>query len=480
MTLGLRARLFLLSLGLMALGSLAAYGCLDLRLTDRARTSAEDRSFVPMLAVEDALAEARTVFLAATLFGVVGAWALSALAVRWAVRASSSLVETARAVVSGGTSESSPPGDPAFAELGHALDHLAGSHLSTLGDLRRQGERMGRILNGMQEGVLLLDEQGRIAFVNPALRHMLLLGADAVGRAPSQVLHNAELEDLLLSAREQAAPVRREIDLGGLKPRRLEVRVAPLPGELGTVFAMFVDVTEMRRLEGVRRDFVANVSHELRTPVTAIRSAAETLTTAIQTDPGAVPMFVEIIDRNAERLHGLVEDLLDLSRIESRELKLKLEFLDLSEIFSQVIGLFAERADKKGIALRSDLEEGFPPAVADRRALEHVLSNLVDNAVKYCGSGSTVRLSADRGDAAVRVLVADNGAGIEPKHLARLFERFYRVDTGRSRELGGTGLGLALVKHLVEAMGGKVGVESAPKVGTTFFFTLPRRDPARS
>jgi two-component system phosphate regulon sensor histidine kinase PhoR len=255
------------------------------------------------------------------------------------------------------------------------------------------------------------------------------------------------------------------------------VRVAPLAGEQQGLFAVFVDVTEVRRLESLRRDFVANVSHELRTPVTAIRSAAETVQSAAANDPGAAIQFIDIIARNAERLHGLVEDLLDLSRIESRELRLSMEPLDSATVFSHVASLFKERAEKKHIKMIEELPKNLARAQADRRALEHVLTNLVDNAVKYCGSGAEIRLKAQENGESLRLVVEDTGPGIEARHLPRVFERFYRVDPGRSRELGGTGLGLSIVKHLAESMGGTVGVESTPGVGTKFSLTLKKAAP---
>jgi two-component system, OmpR family, phosphate regulon sensor histidine kinase PhoR len=222
----------------------------------------------------------------------------------------------------------------------------------------------------------------------------------------------------------------------------------------------------------MRRDFVANVSHELRTPIAAIRSAAETLESVHAKDPPAAARFVEIIDRNAARLHGLVEDLLDLSRIESREFRLNLEPLELEPLLLQIVSLFRERAEKKQIRLRIEPAAELPCALADRRALEHVLTNLIDNAVKYCGPGAEVRIGAALQDGGVRVQVSDTGPGIEPRHLPRLFERFYRVDAGRSRELGGTGLGLSIAKNLVEAMGSTLDVSSELGAGTTFGFTL--------
>jgi two-component system phosphate regulon sensor histidine kinase PhoR len=235
-------------------------------------------------------------------------------------------------------------------------------------------------------------------------------------------------------------------------------------------------VTDLRRLESLRRDFVANVSHELRTPVTAVRSAAETLRESALADPDpAVPArFVDIIVRNAERLQSLIEDLLELSRLESKEFRLRKERVELSVVATIIMGLFRERADKKGVKLKVELPGDLPALTTDQRALEQVVSNLVDNAVKYCPAGSSVTVSAEKTNGAVKVVVRDTGPGIDPKHVPRLFERFYRVDAGRSREIGGTGLGLSIVKHLVEAMGGQVTVDSAVGHGSVFSVTLPQ------
>jgi two-component system, OmpR family, phosphate regulon sensor histidine kinase PhoR len=312
--------------------------------------------------------------------------------------------------------------------------------------------------------------------LNPALREMLLLPADAIGKPLLEVVRNAELRDLFDAAAADDEPTTQEVEIGNIKPRRLLARVARMPGGTRQLVAVFVDVTEVRRLESMRRDFVANVSHELRTPVTSIRSAAETLIDGAAADPAASAAFINIIDRNAQRLQQLVEDLLDLSRIEARGFRLSFEPIDLKPIFSQVLGLFRERASKKDIGLEERLLDELPKVRADRRAMEHVLTNLIDNAVKYCGSGAQVWLSVALSADVVTVSVADNGPGIDERHLPRIFERFYRVDAGRSREVGGTGLGLSIVKHLVEAMGGTVSVESKLNEGTAFSFTLKRAE----
>jgi two-component system phosphate regulon sensor histidine kinase PhoR len=427
--------------------------------------------------VDTALARLRGVLTVATLLALGVAVVMSSVAAQLASRNALSLTETAQRMSEGDlAARSAITTQDEFGALSRALDRLAKNLSTTLQELRTERDRLSGILAGMQEGVLLLDRQGRVALVNPALRAMLLLGADAVGKTPLEVIRHAELKELFNDVEHSDQADTREIEVSGLKPRRLLVRVAPLAGEERGLFAVFVDVTEMRRLESLRKDFVANVSHELRTPVTAIRSAAETLDSVHDRDPAATRQFIDIIERNAARLQGLVEDLLDLSRIESRELRLELTALDAQPIYEHVVSLFRERADKKRIRLLIDVPDDVPPALADRRALEHILTNLVDNAVKYCPNGAEIRLGARTHGDGLRLFVKDDGPGIEARHLPRLFERFYRVDAGRSRELGGTGLGLSIVKHLVESMRGNVGVESTPGAGTTFHVSLRRAE----
>lgn len=371
-------------------------------------------------------------------------------------------------------------GSDEFGALGETLDALATGLSQTLGELRAERDLQIRILQNMQEGVLVLDDDDHVVLMNPTLCAMLLLaGADFAGKHFLEVVRISELQSLFAKARKSTDGSSAEIETGGIKPRRLLVHASALKDKEGGLLAVFVDVTDVRRLESLRRDFVANVSHELRTPVAAVLSATETLRDGgAIANPVAAERFLAIIDRNAQRLQALIEDLLELSRLDAREYHVKKERVDGAALLNIVTGLFRERAEKKNIKLCAKLPVPAPTIESDQRALEQILGNLVDNAIKYCQAGAsvTIRLEEDE-NRRLRFLVEDTGPGIEARHLPRLFERFYRVDAGRSREVGGTGLGLSIVRHLGEAIGAEITVRSELGVGSTFIVTMPCGDP---
>jgi two-component system phosphate regulon sensor histidine kinase PhoR len=467
--LGVRLKLFLVSLGLIAIG----FAAVEIYLRAALDQDVVDRAHLQGLIGWSAGS------------AVVIAIAMSSLASHWMASLVRSLTSTARRMADGNLdARTRVGGSDEVAELGVALDQLASSLSDAMSDLRSERDLLGGVLDAMEEGVLVLARHGEIVRVNPALRAMLLLGSDAIGRPLIEVVRNADLKELVdLAAEGEATSQRgqitkaasREIETAGLKPRTLLVRASRLPGD--ALLVVCRDVTAVRRLETMRRDFVANVSHELRTPVTSVQSAAETLREGAASDPQAAGRFVDIIERNAERLKRLIEDLLDLSRIEAREFRLSREPISVRPFLEHVLSLFRERAEKSGLRVRVEVPESLPSVHADRRALEQIVLNLADNAIKYCPGATLTLRGEDRGDR-VALVVADTGPGIEAKHLPRLFERFYRVDAGRSRELGGTGLGLSIVKHLGEAMGGpgSITVKSEVGKGTTFTVLLPRAE----
>jgi two-component system phosphate regulon sensor histidine kinase PhoR len=428
----------------------------------------------PLQRLEDAIGRFHHTLIVAGVAALALAIVMSTVAAQLMSRALRGITQAARRMSAGDLdARIRLAGDDEIGELGQTLDGLAENLSQTLATLRGERDLFGRMLESMQEGVLVLDRDLRILLINRALREMLLLGGDVVGRLPIETIRNAELQAVLDGAASTGKPASGEVEMAGLGPRRFMVHSTPLGGEPRGLVAVFVDVTEIRKLETMRKDFVANVSHELRTPITAVRSAAETARRAVDKDPEAALRFLDMIERNALRLHELVEDLLELSRIESKQFRPQSEPVDLAQVAEQVVGLFREPAERKKLRLAVIPSSGRGLARGDRRAIEQIFTNLVENAVKYCREGVSVTVRIVERDAILRASVEDTGPGIDPKHLPRLFERFYRADKGRSRDMGGTGLGLSIVKHLVEAMGGNVSVDSTPGKGTTFAFTLP-------
>jgi two-component system phosphate regulon sensor histidine kinase PhoR len=307
------------------------------------------------------------------------------------------------------------------------------------------------ILAAIPDAAALVSKEGWVRVSNAAFDTLAVDGR-ALGLTPLEITRSAELSEAVKRALE-GTPKDLELSIGR---RTFRAHTAPLLR--GEVLLLLRDVTDAKRAEAARRDFVMNASHELKTPIAAIRAAGETLAHGGLDDREAARGFVEIIERNSARISRLVDDLLDLSRVESRQWTFHIAALDAAGVANAVVGQLAGKAQDKGLRLRSEIPEGVKVR-ADLRSLEQVLVNLVDNAVKYTHRGE-VTVRADRDGACWVLSVVDTGPGIEAHHLPRLFERFYRVDPGRSREQGGTGLGLAIVKHLVQGMGGTVGVES--------------------
>lgn len=396
---------------------------------------------------------------------------LSSGAAQIATRAARTLTAAARRMAEGDLRHRlRPTGRDELAELARALDGLAENLSSTMSDLTRERDRFASILQSMQEGVLLLEANDEVSLVNPAARELFMLNAAAAGRRLSDICSNAPMLALVAkSAREQCA-VSGETELRSPTARSVLVQVVPLAR--GQRLVVLVDVTDLRRLETVRKEFVSNASHELRTPISAILSAAETLVGHAAADPVSAAPFQQMILRNAERLRNLVDDLLALSRIESAGYSLQRAPTRVADVVQQALDGVRAIADAKQVSLRHLDAESTLLAEADFEALERVLLNLLENAIKYCPAGSEVEVWTEPHGGKLSLIVQDNGPGIPGVHLSRLFERFYRVDAGRSRDIGGTGLGLSIVKHLVEAMGGTIQVASVVGSGARFTVQL--------
>jgi len=363
--------------------------------------------------------------------------------------------------------------------LGRSLNVMAGRLREKIDDLEREQAKATAILDAMVEGVIATDGHDHIILMNERARGIFGLGQTRVERRPLlEVIRNVDLHGLLSESRAAAdgEVVSREIKLPEPSERVLQVHAVPLrfTGDEPGVVIILHDITELRRLEQVRTEFVANVSHELRTPLTAIQGYLETLLDGALEEPQHARKFLEIVFRHTERLGRLTDDLTDLSNIELGRISLRIEPADLTEVTESALAIIQPRAGSGRVTVEASFPVDMPEVLADRDRLAQILINLVDNAVKYTPAGGHVWVEAQRlPSGMVEVAVRDTGVGVPKADLPRLTERFYRVDKARSRELGGTGLGLAIVKHLVLAHGGELGIESELWKGTTVRFTLP-------
>ncbi len=346
-----------------------------------------------------------------------------------------------------------------------------------LEELTEGRDRAGQILDALDDGVLLLDGAGRLLIANPAARSWFGLPDDLRPGLPlKRVLGVPQVSALAEQAAEARAPVVGNLTLVFPEPRTLALRAFPLAdrGPTGRIVVTMTDITQRRRLEVLRRDFVANASHELKTPVAAVRALAETLLTALPDDPEAGRRFAERIGREAERLDLLTRDLLDLSRVERGALDV--EPVDLVGLVKEVVGGYADRAEERRIKLSTEVEPGVALR-GDRAQLGLLLSNLIDNALRYTPAKGAVCVRLNAAESRAVLQVHDTGQGIPAGELSRVFERFYRVDKARTRQTGGTGLGLAIVRHVAEAHGGTVRVDSELGRGSTFTVALPVAGP---
>lgn len=330
------------------------------------------------------------------------------------------------------------------------------------------------LFNSMVEGVMVLDSEGHIRLANRALSGLFSLSEHIIGKTVLEALRIHELSDVITRlSKEKSVGV--EMVLPGLDQRVFEVNASALfdseSRPKGTIL-VFHDVTRIKKLEKTRQEFVANVSHELRTPLALIKGYVETLIDGAKDKPETLNRFLETIERNTSRLTLIIEDLLTISRIESGKIKLNFVKIDLHLAVARTIEDFQPRSRKKGVQMTNSVPGGLL-IWADVDRLNQVLSNLLDNAIKYGrNEGSVVVEAQSNSEGKIEVSVRDDGPGIPPDAVGRIFERFYRVDKARSRDQGGTGLGLAIVKHIIHSHGGKVWVASQPGIGSTFFFTL--------
>lgn len=416
--------------------------------------------------------EGYKMILAGLILGLVLSGAAAYLVARVTGRELGDIARKARQMAQEGTQEGEFPVQVCdVGNVERAITSLGYHMKSKIRELKDARDSMETLIEGMVEGVLLTDKEGRIVLVNKALKRLMEPRVDPLGRTAAEAFRQADLQEALERCISHGETLSLEMRTSGASAKALEVQVAPVGGT-GAV-AVFHDVTERKRMEEMRRDLVASVSHELRTPVAAVRASVETLLEGALEDPAQAKRFFEIIHRHVFRLQKILEDLLDLSRLESGAWGTKTEPVSLGDIAEAALEAVAELAQAKGLELSRELPKARVMVKGDPRQLEQALVNLLENAVNYTEPGGRVslRISLERGEA--HIAVQDTGVGISPEHLPRIFERFYRVDKNRSRALGGTGLGLSIVKHVAQSHGGRVDVESSPGKGSTFRIILP-------
>ncbi len=363
-------------------------------------------------------------------------------------------------------------------QLAENINLLVQNYEDNIRIVREEKGKLTSVFTSMVEGIVILNRQNRIELINPGASD--ILGnrySEMTGKTIIEAFRNVELQNALDRCRKTGQPVFQEIALDGGNQLFLNVNIAPikdLPGQDNKIIVVFHDVTQLRKLERVRADFVANVSHELKTPLTAIIGFVQTLQEGAINDKETAGRFLTIIAEHAGRLNRLVDDLLILSRIELGEVALHPEKMDPRQAVQQALTIIEDKARKKGLAVRQDWPENLPLILADGDGIVQILVNVLDNAVKFTAAGD-ITISADRDEKGfLAITIADTGTGIPANEIPRLGERFYRVDKMRSRELGGTGLGLSIVKHLLQAQQGRWEVESSPGKGTVvkLFFPL--------
>jgi len=362
-------------------------------------------------------------------------------------------------------------------QMGNGLNRMAREAGEKIDRLAKNLAETEALLRGMEEGVLILDLNGRIKQMNGAMGTILAHAFPSdVGKHYLEVFRDPELNDLIQATLADKKGYRRSLSPLGQPGKTFQVQSSlvqyPDSGGEG-VIVVFHDVTDLKRLERVRQDFVANVSHELRTPLAAIKGYVEALRDGGLRNAAQAEQFLQVIQRHSERMDKIVSDLLLLSEMESPDRVLQKESLNLPEIIQAAVEAVRPLAEGKRQKIQVGPMEKIPPLRADIQKIHQVLINLLNNAISYTPEGGSITLEARPLSEGVEISVIDNGIGIPPDDLPRIFERFYRVDRGRSRELGGTGLGLSIVKHIVEAHGGQVRVESKPGKGSRFTFFLP-------
>ena len=418
------------------------------------------------------------ILISALGIGVVLSVVLSWVTERLVSRPIERMTEVARRQAAGDLNAvASAPGHKELFDLATALNEMAQQSKHRLFQIQEDNAQLEAVLSGMSEGVMVTSSDGLILMVNPAFKRMMKVDAWCLNKRPIEVVRNVELQSSVDAAIDTAPSLREDplfdftLEWG---EKIFQVHLTPI--RIGTQFngvvAVFHDITTLRLLEQVRKDFVANVSHELRTPLTSIKGYVETLLDGAMQDSVASRRFINSILHHTDRLQALIEDLLQLSRIESGQHEVAFSACSLDLLSRRVVEIYSEQIDRKNLKISFHFKSK-KKVRSNNDLIERALSNLVDNAVKYTQDGGSITITTSEQENFIELSVADSGPGIPSDALPRIFERFFRVDRARSGELGGTGLGLAIVRHTIELLHGRTWVESQVGKGSTFYISLP-------
>ena len=438
-----------------------------------AKPSGIVRLAIPLSAVDSAVARLRTSLLLAMGTAALLSLVLSFLAGGRTTQPLEELTEAARRVAAGQLHTTIlPAGHDEIGLLTDAFNTMTERLRSQFESLQTERGKLAAVLAQMSDGVAIFDAQGKAFLFNPAAGNMLGVRADtALGHSAAEVLRHHRLIELWKECRVDGKQISATVEIGE-EHMLLHAVATPLGESLdGSILLLFQDLTRLRRLEAVRRDFIANISHELRTPLASMQSLAETLHGGAKDDPAAADRFLDLMLTEIDTMHQTVRELLELSRIESGEAPPALQPAEPAVLIADALRRVQMLARRNGLTLENECPDNLPPVQADSERIEQVMMNLLHNAVKFTPAGGKITVSARTAGREVQFSFRDSGVGISAEDLPRIFERFYKAD--KSRSGGGTGLGLSIALHIVEGHGGRIWAESAEGKGSTFFFTLP-------
>ncbi|MCG2704828.1 MAG: cell wall metabolism sensor histidine kinase WalK [Candidatus Omnitrophica bacterium] len=435
------------------------------------------RLALPLLSVEKTLSSIRKIVILGLLFAVFLAFILGTLLAAGTIKPINRMIQISRKYSEGDFSRRIiQSSKDEMGQLANTLNKMAQDIEDKIKEIKAQNQKLAAIFNSMIEGIIVVDKSSHIISINPTIEKIFGVSKEEVlGNIFLESIRNNDISEVINSVLKESESISKEINLLLPVRKTFEVSAAPIfdNDTVNGCLVVIHDITEIRRLETIRSDFVANVSHELKTPLTSIKGFIETLLEGALDDKENNRSFLKIIQDHAERLDKLVNDLLSLAHLESKEIALEKKSFDLRKQVDEIIASFKTQLKKKDMELKNDLPSGFM-ITADKDKVEQVFTNLIDNAIKFNKEKGLIKIYGQTVNGRVKITVEDSGIGIPGKDVPRIFERFYRVDKARSRELGGTGLGLSIVKHIVELHNGTVGVESVEGLGSNFWLILPK------